>query len=251
MTRISLDNVSVEFPVYQGVSRSFRIAVFEAVGGKLEDHNRRCVVSALKNVTFELKEGDRLGLVGHNGAGKTTLLRVISGVYPPTQGLLDVTGTISSLTDLSMGIDHDLTGRENIINRLVLLGHTFRSAREISREIEEFSELGSFLDLPMRTYSSGMSLRLAYSVATCTTPEILVLDEMVSAGDASFMEKVKKRTREFLDRTKILVLASHNLAMLKEYCNRGLWLDHGTVSAVDQIEPVLEAYRAASAAQSS
>lgn len=250
MTRIVLDGVSVDFPIYQGVSRSFRIAVFEAVGGKLEDHNQRCVVSALKDVTFELAEGDRLGLVGHNGAGKTTLLRVISGVYPPTQGKLWINGSISALTDLSLGIDNELTGRENIINRLILLGHTFRSARELSREIEEFSELGGFLDLPMRTYSSGMSLRLAYSVATCMTPEILILDEMVSAGDAAFMGKVKKRTREFLDRTKILVLASHNLAMLKEYCNKGLWLDHGAIKEFGEIDAAVKGYRAASAVQS-
>jgi len=251
MTRVVIDNVGVEFPIYQGVSRSFRIAVYEAVGGKLEDHNKRCVVSALKNVSFELNEGDRLGLVGHNGAGKTTLLRVISGVYPPTEGALEITGSISALTDLSMGMDQELTGRENIVNRLVLMGHTFRSAREVSKEIEEFSELGSFLDLPIRTYSTGMYLRLAYSIATSMTPEILILDEMVSAGDASFMEKIKLRTEEFLGRTKILILASHNLGMLSEYCTKGLLLNHGIATSFGAIEEVVDAYRTLSAAQPS
>lgn len=248
MTRVLLNNVAVDFPVYQGVSRSFRIAVFQAVGGNLEEHNQRCVVSALKDVSLDLHEGDRLGLVGHNGAGKTTLLRVISGVYPPTRGTLEIHGSISALTDLSMGMDQELTGRQNIINRLVLMGHTFRFAREMAAGIEAFSELGSFLDLPMRTYSTGMFLRLAYSVATCITPEILILDEMVSAGDASFMEKVKLRTREFLGRTKILVLASHNLSMLEEYCNKGIWLNHGSVQGFGEIGEVLDAYRASSAA---
>ena len=246
MTRVLLENVGVDFPVYQGVSRSFRIAVYEVVGGRLEEHNKCCVVSALKDVSFELREGDRLGLVGHNGAGKTTLLRVISGVYPPTQGRVEIAGSISALTDLSMGMDPELTGRENIINRLVLMGHTFRSARIAAAEIESFSELGGFLDLPMRTYSSGMYLRLAFAIATSITPEILILDEMVGAGDAGFMEKVKLRTREFLGRTKILVLASHNLAMLEEYCNKGLWLNHGAVQSFGEIGSVLDSYRASS-----
>lgn len=250
MTRVVLENVSVDFPIYQGVSRSFRIAVYEAVGGRLEDHNKQCVVTALRNVSFELNEGDRLGLVGHNGAGKTTLLRVISGVYPPTKGRLEISGSISALTDLSMGMDQDLTGRENIVNRLVLMGHTFRSAREVSNEIEEFSELGSFLDLPIRTYSTGMYLRLTYSIATSMTPEILILDEMVSAGDASFMEKIKVRTKDFLGRTKILILASHNPAMLREYCTKGLLLNHGIARSFGAMDDVLDAYRILSTTKS-
>ena len=249
MMKILLENVNLDFPLYQGVSRSFRIVVYQAVGGNLETHNKACVVSALKNVSFELNDGDRLGLVGHNGAGKTTLLHVISGVYPPTEGRMEIHGSISTLTDLSMGMNPELSGSRNIINRLVMMGHTFRQAKELSKEIENFSELGTFLDLPIRTYSSGMYLRLAFAVATCIAPEILLLDEMIGAGDAGFLEKVKRRTDEFLSRTKIMVIASHNPEILREYCNKGLLLNHGVVERFGEIDAVLAEYNELTAKQ--
>lgn len=242
MTFLRLNNVGVEFPVYNGTSRSFRQALFRSVGGKVAAHHETVTVNALSDITVNLEEGDRLGLIGHNGAGKTTLLRVLAGAYFPTEGTIDALGFRSALTDIGMGLDPELTGYANIVNKLVLMGLTYVEARAKIPEIEEFTELGEYLALPMRTYSTGMSLRLAFSIATAIVPDILILDEMIGAGDARFIEKAKKRTDDFLDKTKIMVISSHDMTLLRRYCNKVMWLQEGRVRELGSSDEVIERY---------
>ncbi len=245
MAHIWLENVNVEFAIHNAASRSLRHELYRAVGGDIKKHYRAVTVQALKGVTIDLKEGDRLALMGHNGAGKTTLLRVMAGVYPPTSGAIDVVGRRAALTDITMGMDSEMTGYDNIIARLVFMGASFRRAQELVPEVVEFCELGDYLNLPARTYSSGMFMRLAFAIATSVAPEILILDEMLSAGDAHFIEKAKKRTLEFVNQTKIMVLASHDLSMLRAYCNRAIWMNHGEAHHYDDIEKAWHDYTTA------
>lgn len=244
MAHLKLDNVSVDFPVYNGTSRSIRNQIFRAVGGAVTQHNDVVTVKALNEVSLNLNDGDRLALVGHNGAGKTTLLRVMAGIYPPTWGHVERAGTLASMTDITMGMNAELTGYDNIITRLVLMGLGFEEAKEHVSAIVEFAELENYVHLPMRTYSTGMTMRLAFAVATSVVPEILILDEMIGAGDAHFVEKAKRRTLDFVGRTKIMVLASHSGDMLRSYCSKALWLEHGTVRAVGPVDDILAQYAA-------
>jgi ABC-type polysaccharide/polyol phosphate transport system ATPase subunit len=242
MASVHLDNVGVEFVIHNSVSRSLRRELYRVVGGNIKTHNQAVSVEALRNIYLALKDGDRLALLGHNGAGKTTLLRVIAGIYPPTSGCITVIGRRSSMTDITMGMDAEMTGYKNIVARLVFMGCTFAEARNLVPQIAEFSELGDYLTLPSRTYSTGMFMRLAFAIATSTTPEILILDEMLGVGDAHFIEKARKRLLEFLDRTKILVLAAHNEAMLKEHCNQAIWLNQGEMQFFTTVDAAWQAY---------
>jgi len=242
MAYLKLKNVSVEFPVYNSVARSLRHTLFKTVGGTVAAHNKIVIVKALDNISIELNEGDRFGLIGHNGAGKTTLLRVFSGGYFPTSGNIEVNGFRSALTDINMGLDAELTGYNNIVNKLVLMGLGFEEARAKIQEIEDFSELGEYLSLPMRTYSTGMYLRLAFAIATSIVPDILILDEMIGAGDAHFIEKAKNRTDEFLDKTKIMIISSHDLDLVKRYCNQVMWLQEGRVRELGPSDEVISKY---------
>lgn len=244
MTFIQLRNVSVEFPIYNSPSRSLKNRVLNiATGGRIERKTDRLViVSGLDDISLTFREGDRIGLVGHNGSGKTTLLRVLSGIYIPTQGEAIINGTCISLINISLGIDPDATGYENIRLRAVMMG---MSPREISgkvEEIAEFSGLGDFLEVPFRTYSSGMQLRLAFATSTAVRPEILIMDEWLSTGDEDFKDRANQRMTELVDSTKILVLASHSRELLSRNCNRVVWLDHGRVKMDGSPDEVLPAY---------
>jgi ABC-2 type transport system ATP-binding protein/lipopolysaccharide transport system ATP-binding protein len=245
MARINLRHASVQFPIYNARSRSLkstiaRHAVGATIGSRPESDV--VVVNALKNVTLTLRPGDRLGLVGQNGAGKTTLLRVFSGAYVPTSGFAEVSGDVSALTDFAMGMDPEASGHENIIMRAILLGMTYQQARALAPEVEQFTELGEYLDLPVRTYSTGMMLRLAFAVATSIEPEILIMDELISVGDASFIEKATQRIKTLIDKAKIFVLASHDEATLKRFCSRAIWLNRGELAADGPLDCVLTAY---------
>lgn len=246
MAFLRLDHVSVEFPIYNSVARSLRHTLFRTVGGTVATHNEVVTVKALCDISVNLEEGDRLGIIGHNGAGKTTLLRVLAGAYWPTSGSIESNGFRSALTDIGMGLDPELTGYSNILNKLVLMGMTYTEARAKIPEIEEFSELGEYLALPMRTYSTGMYLRLAFAVATTIVPDILILDEMIGAGDAHFIEKAKKRTDEFLDKTKIMVISSHEMDLIRRYCNKVMWLQEGRVRELGPADEIIKSYIAAS-----
>jgi ABC-type polysaccharide/polyol phosphate transport system ATPase subunit len=242
---ITLRNVGVDFPIYNARGRSLKTNVLRRVGGHIEGQGSGIVtIEALRHVNLDLRPGDRLALVGHNGAGKSTLLRVLSGAYEPSRGSAEIRGKVSSLVDLGLGMDAELTGRENIVLRGVILGLTFKEIEELTPGIEEFSELGDFMSLPMRTYSSGMALRLGFAVSTAVQPDILLLDEMISVGDAGFAEKSKARMQQIVENSRILVLASHSPEMLREYCNRAVLLKEGQVVVDGSLDEVLEAHAA-------
>ena len=231
MTQIILDQVSVEFPIYNATGRSLKVQLMQsATGGRMNANRQgRVVVQALREVSLTLREGDRLGLVGHNGAGKSTLLRVISGIYEPTGGRLDVAGKVTSLIDLSLGMDAEATGIENIYLRGALLGFDRRWLTGKISEIVDFAGLGDFIRMPFRTYSTGMQMRLAFSIATLQQPEILVMDEWLNVGDAEFKEKAEKRLNEIVDKSSILVIATHSPELVAQVCNRSVRLDHGAL----------------------
>jgi ABC-2 type transport system ATP-binding protein/lipopolysaccharide transport system ATP-binding protein len=245
MASIILHNVCVDFPIYNARGRSLKANVLRRVGGRIDSNNREIItVEALRDVTLDLKPGDRLALVGHNGAGKSTLLRVLAGAYEPSRGVAEINGKVSSLLDMTMGMDPELTGRENITLRGIFLGMTFRQAAEITPAIEEFTELGGFMDLPMRTYSSGMTLRLAFAVSTAVQPDILLLDEMISVGDMSFADKARSRLEQVMENSRILVLASHDPMILKRYCNKAVHLREGQIVAAGSLDDILEQHSA-------
>jgi ABC-type polysaccharide/polyol phosphate transport system ATPase subunit len=242
MACIALRDVTIAFPIFSSHTRSVRTAVLSRLGGRLAAHNDTVIVRALVNISLDLVDGDRLGLVGANGAGKTTFLRVVSRVYPPLSGEAVIQGKVSSFTDIGLGMDPEATGWQNIIFRCVFLGLTFAEARALAKSIGEFSELGAYLDLPVRTYSTGMFLRLAFAISTAVQPDIVVMDEMIGAGDDKFIQKAQKRIDDLLERSRILVLASHSLPIIRKFCNKVLWLERGEVKMVGCVDDVLLAY---------
>ncbi|MGI6244325.1 MAG: ABC transporter ATP-binding protein [Pseudochelatococcus sp.] len=239
---IDLVNASVDFPIYNARGRSIRSALLQRVGGAVSTEADGVTVNALRDVTLSLRSGDRLALVGHNGAGKSTLLRVFSGAYEPSGGSAEIVGKVASLLDITMGMDPELTGAENIILRGVFGGMTIEEARRFIPDVAAFSELGDYVNLPMRTYSSGMTLRLAFAISTASTPDILLLDELISVGDSAFAHKARERIEAMMDRARILVLASHDPKTLRKYCNRAVMLSEGRIVADGTVEDVLRAY---------
>jgi len=239
VAHISADRICVEFPIWNPSRRSLKSAVMHATtGGRLaRETTNRVVVKAISDLSFDFSRGDRIGLVGHNGSGKTTLLRVLTGIYEPVRGRLEVKGRVSSMLDLALGMDHEATGYENIVLRGVLMGFSPSVIESRVDEIAEFSELGEYLSMPIRTYSSGMLLRLAFAVATATAPEILLLDEWLSVGDAAFKEKAERRLVEMIESSAIVVLASHDVNLIRRFCSRMLKLEHGRVIADERFSP--------------
>lgn len=243
MASIELVDASVEIPIFNSRGRSLKTTLIRRVGGQVETDDRDTVtVKALRRLNLSLRPGDRLGLIGHNGAGKSTLLRVFAGSYEPSTGRADIQGTVSSLIDMEMGMDPELTGADNIIQRGVFLGMSLKEARRAIPKIAEFSELGPYLHLPMRTYSSGMRMRLAFATSTTRHPDILLFDEMISFGDASFATRAKARLDAMMDNAKILVLASHDIASLKTYCNRAVLLEAGSILGEGTVDEVWNRY---------
>jgi ABC-type polysaccharide/polyol phosphate transport system ATPase subunit len=252
MAFIRLRNLSVEFPIYQGSSRSLKKMLVAATtqGNLARDAMDRINVRALNDVSLDIEDGDRLGLIGPNGAGKTTLLRVLAGIYHPTRGELYSSGRTSALLDVSVGLDPEATGRENIILRGMYMDIHPREMRLRVDEIAEFTGLGPYLDMPTRTYSSGMMVRLGFAVSTCIPPDILLMEEWVSAGDASFLDKAQRRMEQFVGDSSVLVLASHSTELLRKWCNRGVLLQQGRIAAQGDIDDAIEAYARNVAAQS-
>jgi len=231
MAHVHASGVVIEFPLFGSIHRSLKSTVLHvATGGRLAtDTAHRMVVRALDGVSFDIRAGDRVGLIGHNGAGKTTLLRALSGVYEPIRGVLDISGRVASLLDLHLGVDPDASGLENIQLRGVLAGLHPAEIRAKTAEIAEFTELGEYLDMPVRMYSSGMQLRLLFAVVTSIDADILLMDEWLSVGDAEFSKKATRRIENLVDRTPILVLASHSSELIHKVCNRVFRLEHGSL----------------------
>jgi ABC-type polysaccharide/polyol phosphate transport system ATPase subunit len=245
VAKVVLSDIHVEFPIYGG-ARSFRSAFFaRATGGLIQrdtGRQRRVVVKALNGVSFTLRDGDRLGLVGSNGAGKSTLLKVLAGVYQPISGQVLVSGKITPFFDMLPGLDLEDTGYENIMTGGLLLGLSRDDVERRICDIEEFSELGEYLALPVRTYSAGMMARLGFAVATAVDPGILLVDEGIGVGDARFAERASHRMRDFIDRSRILVLASHSDTLVKSWCNKAALFDAGRMLLMGEVDDVLDAY---------
>ncbi len=242
MARILAEDLSIEFPLYHVGARSLKKQLLARTGLRLRtDDQNRVVISALRNLNFAIGRGERVALIGHNGAGKTTLLRTLAGIYEPVGGRLLVEGEIGSLIDPSAGIDPDSTGRENIELRCLFRGMTEAESRQKVEEIGAFSGLGSFLDVPIRTYSSGMSVRLSFAIATMIAPEILLMDEWLAAGDAEFQRLAQGRLEQLVSDAQILVIATHSMPTARTWCSRAIRLDSGRVVADGPVEEVLDA----------
>ena len=231
MARIDLKNVSVEFPIYNVSSRSFKKNFIRlATGGSVvQDVSEHLVVSALKNISFTIQHGDRLGLIGHNGAGKSTMLRLLAGIYEPTEGDILTLGTISPMLDLMQGIQIEFTGYENIIQRGILLGLSKDAIKEKIEEISELTGLGDYLGMPMRTYSSGMMVRLAFAVSASIKPDILLIDEIFGAGDAEFMRRARAKMVDLLNESSIVIMTTHSDELIQEFCNKVILLEGGKI----------------------
>ena len=247
MVSLRLESVTVDFPVYNASTRSLKNRLLHhGTGGRIgRDSRNHLCVRALEDVSLAFKHGDRVGLVGLNGSGKTTLLRVLAGAYEPARGRMRRRGRTASLLNVSLGIDPEATGYENIMTRGLFLGLMPEQVRERMDEIAAFTELGDYLAMPVHTYSVGMRLRLAFAVCTCFEPEILLMDEWLSVGDRAFIEKAKRRLEEFVNRAGILVLASQNSVLLERICTTAVMLDAGKVKARGPIGEVLREYRQA------
>lgn len=243
MAYIIFDHVNIDFPIYNAKNRSLKNKVMQAAtGGRVSFGSEGVVVRSIEDVSFSISEGERVGLIGHNGAGKSTLLRALAKVYAPTSGRVEVVGEIGSLVDIGLGIDGEATGRENIFIRGALLGLQKSEIEKKYDEIVEFSELGEFINMPVRTYSAGMHLRLAFAVATIIRPEILLMDEWLSVGDASFNEKAGRRLDQLVKSSRILVLASHSRELIEKICNRVMWFEHGRLKMDGDPKTVCQAY---------
>lgn len=246
MASVELNAISVVFPVFSATHRSLKMSLLPgksggAIGPDAEAVGRTAV-RALSDISLSLQHGDRIGLVGHNGAGKTTLLRVLAGIYEPAAGSVQISGAVAPLFDINLGMDPDATGYDNILLRGLFLGLTRKEVEARIQSIADFTELGQFLDLPIRTYSNGMRVRLAFAVSTSIEPEILLLDEGIGAGDAAFIEKAKARLQEFTTKAGIIVLASHSNALIQEMCTKAVLMERGRIIEVGETEFILERY---------
>lgn len=245
MARIELEKVCVDFPIY-GSSMTFRKELMNiATGGRItrDGGKKRVAVRGLDNVDLRLEEGARVALIGHNGAGKSTLLKTLAGVYEPSHGNVTIKGRLSPLFNISPGWETEDTGYENIMNCGLFLGMSPEEIRRKTKEIAAVSGLGDYLNLPVRTYSAGMGVRLAFSIATAIEPEILLLDEGLGAGDESFAETARSRVENLLSRSRILVLASHSADLLKMWCDTAILLEHGRITYRGGVDETLEVYR--------
>lgn len=245
MANIELKQTTLDFPIYGTGKKVLKKELIRlATGGFLKSKGQKVVTArALDRLDLTIPHGMRLGLVGHNGAGKTTLLRTIAGIYEPTGGSIHVEGHITPLLDMMIGFDDASKGYEIITIRGLLQGLSLKEVKEKVKEIADFTELGDYLEMPIRTYSDGMKMRLAFGIAACCTPEILVLDEVFGVGDASFVEKAKKRMHEMIHASNIVVFTSHNLELIEEICTHVLWLEAGKARFFGEVQEGLKQYR--------
>lgn len=244
---LKLDNIYLSYNVASATSYSMQNHIYQKVkkiiGGSIDLSSHTAQVHALKKVTLEIKDGQRLGIVGHNGAGKTTLLRILSGAYTPTKGTISIQGKVHALTDFSLGMEPDASGLKNIIFRLIFMGYSFKEAQNAIDEIVNFSELEQFIHLPVHTYSTGMFMRLAFAISTHFMPDILILDEIIGAGDESFKKKCRARLTTLLQKSRIVVLSTHDMESLKEYCDTSILMQQGEIIASGTPQEVISLYQ--------
>lgn len=244
MSKIIVESTTIDFPIYNSRTRSLKNRLLEVTSNKrlIAGRDGRITVRALDNVSFTAHEGDRIALIGRNGSGKSTVLRMLTGVYAPCMGSVTIDGDVGSLIDISLGIDPEATGRDNVFLRGKLLGLKQSQLQSELENIIEFSGLEEFIDMPTRTYSSGMGLRLAFAISTIFAPDILVMDEWLSVGDENFKAKAEQRLKEMVDSTNILFIATHSRNLAMEVCNRAIWLEDGKIVKDGDSETVCEAY---------
>jgi ABC-type polysaccharide/polyol phosphate transport system ATPase subunit len=238
---VELDDVSLRFVSYRDKQYSFKRAALDLLLRR-EEPEGIAEFWALRHITLKIRKGERVGILGHNGAGKSTLLRLMARIYPPTEGRLMVRGTVAPLIEMGAGFNAELSGADNILLNGALLGFSRREMKARMPAIWEFTELGEFADMPLKYYSSGMYMRLAFAVATSVEPEVLLIDESLGVGDAAFQNKAKSRIRELLDRSHVVVIVSHDMTALRDLCTRGIRLDHGRVVADGPIGDLIDAY---------
>lgn len=243
MADIELRNLTIHLPIYDADSRILRKVMFRRQTGGEVSSDGPVHIAALRELNIDISKGERVGLVGHNGAGKTTLLRALAGVYAPTGGSIRVDGKVFALLSPGLGMDLEDNGFENIFNIGIMLGMTHGAIENKMDEVAEFTGLGEYLALPVRTYSSGMQLRLAFSVVTLIEPDILLLDEGLGAGDARFAKGASARVDALMERTNILILATHSEGLLSQFCDRAILLEEGRIVADGEVGMVLETYR--------
>jgi lipopolysaccharide transport system ATP-binding protein len=242
---IDVRGVSLDFPLYHGNARSLKRTVFSTVSGRMgNDSRHRVVVQALRDINFRLGSGDRLGLIGVNGAGKTTILRMLAGIYEPVIGQVRVHGTLNAMLDPNLGMNIELTGRENIMLRGLYNGLDRATIRRLEEDVSAFAELDDFIDLPVRIYSSGMVVRLGFALATAIRPQVLLMDEWFLAGDAAFLEKARGRLEDMVRGAEILVLSSHSKPAVLDWCTRVMWLDQGRIREDGAAAEVMAHYEA-------
>jgi len=237
-TMIEVKDVSMRFRMANDNIRSIKEFAVQMLKGKIQYNE----FEALKHVSFDVQRGEVVGLIGHNGAGKSTILKVISGILKPSDGISSVYGNVAPMLELGSGFDMDMTGRENIFLNGAILGYSEEFLKQKYEEIVAFSEIGQFIDIPLRNYSSGMIARLAFSIATVVVPEVLIVDEVLSVGDAVFQEKSYRRMMELMHGGTTVLFVSHNLQQIRQMCARVVWLEHGQVRMFGKTQEVCDAY---------
>lgn len=245
MAQIDLREVFVEFPVFNLGARSLKKHFLKlATGGSIvKDANEHVLVKALNNISFSIKHGERIGLIGHNGSGKSTLLRLLAKIYEPTRGHIKIDGKVSPMLDFFTGVEAEFTGYDNIYTRGIILGLSRKEIKQRIDEIAEMTGLGDYLSMPVRTYSSGMKIRLSFAISTSIDPEILLIDEVFGAGDADFMVKARKKMTSLLNQSSIVVLATHSNDLIQEFCNKAILLEGGHINYFGSVENALKMYQ--------
>ncbi len=244
MASLIANNLTLRYPIFDS-DRSFRREFFKrSVGGTIGGGEKGSLpfVTALENINLELSDGDRLGLIGHNGAGKTTLIKLLGGIFEPTSGTIRITGESVTLVTMGIGLDPDDSGYVNITNCGYYLGMTTQQIEEYTSDIAEFTELGDFLNLPVKTYSTGMVARLTFAISSALAPEIMLMDEGIGAGDARFAAKATARINDMLERCSIMVLASHSMGLIQQMCNKAAILSKGHIVETGTVDEIIRRY---------
>lgn len=244
MAQIDLRSVFVEFPIFNLGARSLKKHFLQlATGGSIvKDANEHVLINALNGISLSIKHGERIGLIGHNGSGKSTLLRLLAKIYEPSRGDIKIQGRVSPMLDFFTGVEAEFTGYDNIYTRGIILGLSRKEIKQKMDEIAEFTGLGEYLSMPVRTYSSGMKIRLSFAISTSIHPEILLIDEVFGAGDADFMIKARQKMISLLDQSSIVVMATHSDELIEEFCNKALLLENGQVNYFGPVADALAIY---------